>query len=319
MRRSPLALAALATIAVPGLDPYDAQPLSGPDDEHDTALVIDAERRRWVVRAPVDAASGASTEREIALLAALTSQATEGRLPFRVPSPAGFATLPDGGRAMVYEQIPGQPLHLKTLRPGPGLAADLGKVLAGLHELPVAVVETLGLPTYQPDEYRRRRQAEVDEAARTGHVPPALLTRWEKHLEDVSWWRFKPTVVHGDMVAERVLVSGGTVSGILGWGSAQVADPADDLAWFLVAASAEAAESVLEAYRLHRTELTDPHLTDRAILAGELAIARWLLHGVTTGDDDIVADAVTMLTDLDAHVHTDQAATSTGTGASGTS
>ncbi|MCL2466475.1 MAG: phosphotransferase [Micrococcales bacterium] len=304
MHRSPVALAALATVAVPGLDPYDALELA--DDEHDAALVVDSQQRRWVVRAPVDGASGASMEREIALLEALEAQVAMGRLPFKVPVPVGFAPLADAGRAVVHEQIPGQTIDLEQLLPGPGLATNLGATLAALHELPTSVVETLGLPSYSPDEYRRRRQAEVDEAARTGHVPPSLLARWEVRLENVAWWRFRPTVVHGDMVAERVLVgtgeADGTVVGILGWGSAQVADPADDLAWFLVAAAADTAACVLNAYQQHRPGMVDPHLTDRAALAGELAVARWLLYGVTTGSDEIVADAVGMLADLEAQV-----------------
>ena len=314
MHRSPVALAALATVAVPGLDPFDATEL--PDDEHDAALVVDSQRRRWVVRAPVDGASGASLERETALLEALTAQVAEGRLPFRVPAPVGFAPLTDSGRAVVHEQIPGQTVDLERLPPGPGLATSLGAALGALHELPVSVVERLGLPTYGPDEYRRRRQAEVDEAARTGHVPASLLARWEERLEDVSWWRFRPTVVHGDMVAERVLVSGGpddgAVVGILGWGSAHVADPADDLAWFMVAAAAETAASVLEAYLRRRAGLSDPHLTDRAALAGELAVARWLLYGVSTRNDDIVADAVGMLTDLEAQIQVETAPAAVG-------
>ncbi|MCL2422374.1 MAG: phosphotransferase [Micrococcales bacterium] len=304
MRRSPVALAALATVAVPGLDPLDALELA--DDEHDAALVVDSDQRRWVVRAPVDGASGASMEREIALLQALDAQVTTGRLPFKVPVPVGFAPLTEAGRAAVHEMIPGQTIDLEQLMPGPGLATNLGAALAALHELPTSVVETLGLPSYTPDEYRRRRQAEVDEAARTGFVPPALLDRWEARLENVAWWRFRPTVVHGDMVAERVVVgtgeAEGTVAAILGWSSAQVADPADDLAWFLVAAAADTAGCVLDAYQRHRPGMSDPHLADRAALAGELAVARWLLYGVTTGSDDIVADAIGMLADLEAQV-----------------
>ena len=77
-------------------------------------------------------------------------------------------------------------------------------------------------------------------------------------------------------------------------------DPADDLAWLLVAAPPDAVESILEAYLLRRTELTDPFLTERALLAGELALARWLLYGVRSGQQDVVDDAVAMLADLDA-------------------
>ena len=66
------------------------------------------------------------------------------------------------------------------------------------------------------------------------------------------------------------------------------------------AAPPDAVESILEAYLLRRTELTDPYLTERALLAGELALARWLLYGVRSGQQDVVDDAVGMLTDLDA-------------------
>jgi alkanesulfonate monooxygenase SsuD/methylene tetrahydromethanopterin reductase-like flavin-dependent oxidoreductase (luciferase family) len=44
----------------------------------------------------------------------------------------------------------------------------------------------------------------------------------------------------------------------------------------------------MEAYQLRRRELLDPHLVDRALLAGELALARWLLYGVRTDDAEII-------------------------------
>lgn len=304
--RSPLALAALATVAVPGLDAYDARRLGEAGPDVDTALVLDAHRRRWVVRAPRDAAAGAALEARSALLSVLATHAEAGRLPFAVPNPVGRAALPEGGHAVVHEEIPGQALRLESLRPGPGLAAALGRAIAAVHELPTSLIDDLGLPSYEADAYRRRRQAEVDEAARTGRVPVALLRRWERRLEDVALWRFRPTVVHGDLTADRVLVQAGDVSGILGWGEAMVADPADDLAWLLVAAPQDAADSIVEAYQLRRTELKDPHLVDRALLAGELALVRWLLHGVRSGDRDVEADALAMLADLDAQVRAEQ-------------
>ncbi|WP_034620427.1 phosphotransferase [Cellulomonas sp. URHE0023] len=299
MVRSPLALAALATVAVPGLDAFDVRRPLRPGTDYDTAVVIDSTRQRWVVRAPQHAAAGAALEAEAVLLGQLGPAADAGHLPFAVPVPAGFAHLTEGGRATVHLEIPGRPLELEQLHPGPGLAASLGRALAALHELPTSIVENAGLPVYDPSAYRQRRQAEVDEAARTGKVPPALLRRWEARLEDVALWRFRPTVVHGDLSAERVIVVGDAVSGILHWGDACVADPADDLAWLLVAAPSDAADSIMEAYQLRRTELIDPHLVDRALLAGELALARWLLYGVRTNDVEIIDDAVAMLVDLD--------------------
>jgi len=304
--RSPLALAALATVAVPGLDAFDVRRPAQPGSDFDTAVVIDAQRERWVVRAPQHAAAGAALEAEVVLLGMLAAESERGRLPFSVPAPVGFAHLPEGGRAAVHAEIPGEALRLERLSPGPGLAAALGRAIAAVHELPTSLIENAGLPAYDAGEYRQRRQAEVDEAARTGKVPAALLRRWEEKLEDVSLWRFRPTVVHGDLTSDRVLVSGDAVTGILHWGDACVADPADDLAWLLVAAHPDATDSIMEAYQLRRTELTDPHLTERALLAGELALARWLLYGVRTQDAEIIDDAVAMLEDLDAHTRDDR-------------
>ena len=303
MPRSPLALAALSTVAIPGLDAFDVRRPAHPSGDVDTAVVIDAQGRRWVVRAPQNAAAGAALEAEVALLEALVTHADAGRIPFDVPRPAGFAPLPEGGRAVVHPQLPGRPLRLENLGPGPGLAAAVGRAIAALHELPHSTIEDAGLPVYDADAYRRRRLAEVDEAAGTGHVPVTLLRRWERALEDVALWRFQPTVVHGDLSAEHVLCSADAPTGILGWSEAKVADPADDLAWLLVAAPQEAVDPILEAYSLRRTELSDHHLAARALLAGELALARWLLHGVRAGDEEIVQDARAMLVELDEHTH----------------
>ena len=301
MPRSPLALAALATVAIPGLDAYDVRRAAHQGADVDAAVVLDADGRRWVVRAPQNARAGAALEAEVALLGALVEHVDAGRLPFEVPRPAGFAHLPEGGRAVVHLQLPGRPLQLDRLGPGPGLAAALGRAIAALHELPHSTVEDAGLPVYDAEAYRRRRLSEVDEAARTGKVPAALLRRWEQALEDVALWRFQPTVVHGDLSADHVLCSRTEPVALLGWSDAKVADPADDLAWLLVAAPHEAIDPILEAYSLRRTELSDHHLASRALLAGELALARWLLHGVRVDDAEIVEDATAMLVELEQH------------------
>jgi aminoglycoside phosphotransferase (APT) family kinase protein len=104
--------------------------------------------------------------------------------------------------------------------------------------------------------------------------------------------------VHGDLIEENILVDEDDVTGVLGWGEARVADPADDLAWLVSSCREDVYDSVFEAYALGRREAPDPHLTRRARLAGELAFTRWLLHGIAVDDDAIVTDAVGMLEDL---------------------
>lgn len=312
MPRSPLHLAALATVAVAGLDAVDVRTSSERTAAVDAAVVLDASGGRWVVRAPRTPAAGAALEAELTLLRALAVHVDEGRLPFDVARPAGQVALPEGGRAVVHRQLRGRPLQLDRLGPGPGLAAAVGRAVAALHELPESTVEDAGLPVYEAGAYRERRLVELDEAARTGHVPPTLLRRWERALEDVSMWRFRPTVVHGDLSADHVLCLGDEPTAVLGWSEAKVADPADDLAWLLVAAPQEAVDPILEAYTLRRTETADRHLAERALLAGELALARWLLHGVRSDDPAVIEDAVAMLTELDEHTAPPEDVVATG-------
>src|SRR5699024_9466607 len=133
---------------------------------------------------------------------------------------------------------------------------------------------------------------------RTGQVPAAVLERWEKALEHVALWRFRPTPVHGDLGEEHILVLDDEVSALISFSQAHVGDPATDLAWLLASAPEDSLDSIEEAYALGRPESPDSYLLDRAQLVGELALARWLMHGVNTGSDEVVADAAGMLADL---------------------
>jgi aminoglycoside phosphotransferase (APT) family kinase protein len=297
--RSALARAALANAAVPGLDPVAVGQPDAAGIDFDVAVVTDDRGLRWVVRAPRRSAASAVLDVERALLPLLAR-----RLPVPVPQPAGYARLPDGGSAVVYRYLPGQPLDPSTLAPGPGLAAHVGQVLAALHDTPPDVLEDVGLPTYDADEYRQRRLSEVDRAAGTGAVPTTLLDRWERALEQVAHWRFAPTLVHGDLSGEHVLVDGDRVSGLVDWDEARIADPADDLAFVTVGASDQVVDTVLEAYAQARTEPPDRHLVTRARLAAELALARWLLSGVDADDASVTDRATSALRDLAGRLET---------------
>lgn len=293
--RSPLALAALATVAIPGLDIVRVY-----QQEHDAyqiAVVVDESGGRWVIRVPRSPAAGADLEAELAFLTALADSEVE--LPFSVPSPAGAVDIPEGGRAVVHPALVGKQIRIAGLQPGPGLAAELGRAIAALHELPTGIVAQSGQPTYDDEDLRQRHLAELDDIAGTGRVSARLLRRWEEALENIAMWRFTPVVVHGDLAEDTVLSDGKTITGLINWSQTHVGDPADDLAWLVAAAEPDVLDSVLEAYQLRRTELRDTHLVARAELAAEMALGRWLLHGIRSDDEAIIADAVGMLDDLD--------------------
>jgi len=274
-----------------------------PGHQFEIAFINDTQRRRWVVRAPISAAAGAQMDVSVSLLGLLSR-----RLPFLVPTPEGFVTLNEGGRAVVYPHIDGRPLDFAHLPGGPGIAAELGRALAALHNLDLALCEEAGLPSYDPDTYRTRRLADLDRAASTGYVPTALLSRWEQSLEDVSLWRFAPTPTHGNLTGDEVLAvfddegdaTTGRIHGLTGWEDAKVADPADDFATLTAQAPPSACDSVLEAYAHARTERPDKYLQRRAKLAGELRLVSDLLTAVSSGNQNDIEACADVLRQLNA-------------------
>lgn len=304
-------LAALLSAALPGVEPVSVGALDSGDDGLDVALVTDRAGARWQVHAASTGAAGADLERQRAVLGALSPLAS--RLPFSVPRVVASTPLDGGGRAVVLPHLPGSPLDTEDLASPRGLrelSPSVGRALAAIHELPHRVVEDAGGPVYTASGYRDKRFGDLDRAAATGLVPSVLLQRWESRLEAAGRWRFHPVVVHGDLAVDDLVVSGGDrpgVSAIGHWGSARVADPADDLAWLASAAPQEVIDAVLEAYDGARTCASDPHLIERAELAGEMALAQYLLHGLRTHDDAVVEDAHAMLVDLESAAQWDLA------------
>jgi len=296
-----LRLAALAAVAVPGLDPARlALPQEHSKDLEVTGL-IDTQGRHWEVLETSDDVTGAALEAEAEVLRRMGRQVDNGHLSFDVARPGGVLR-GSTTYVQVRSHLEGRPISVDALHPGPGLSAGLGRALGELHELSTSVISEAGMPVYDADDVRDRWLAVLDDAAATGKVPSALLSRWEQALEDTALWRFKPTVVHGDLAEENILTAGGAVVAVRGLNQAHVGDPAEDMAWIYSTAPVDCLESIESAYDTARSEGVDKHLRDRAELVSELSLARWLLHGVRTGDKPVINDAVAMLEDLAAQV-----------------
>lgn len=296
-RRSALSLAALASVAVPGLNPARLTAPRHRSPELRQIGVVDTAGRTWEVLEPQDDATGAALEAEAGVLRAIGRVADDGRVSFQVARVAGSVRTA-GTYIQVRTHLPGSPIDLGRLHPGPGLSSGLGRALGELHELPVSVIGESGLPSYTAQEVRLRWVRLLDEAEKTEHLPEPLLHRWRQALRHPALWRFRPVVVHGDLVEDNVLVAGGGVVGVRGLAQAHVGDPAEDLAWVYASVPLDCLDSIENGYDIARSEGVDKHLRDRAELVSELGLARWLLHGVRAQDQEVVEDAVTMLADL---------------------
>lgn len=304
MTRSPLFLAALASSAVPGLDPVRVQGVATrPGDLFEIAYVHDSQDRRWVVKAPCTAAAGAMLD-DVSALSGLLGR----RIEVAIPMVRGYSPVPEG-RAAVYLRLPGRPLDFAALDAGP-LAVEVGRALGHIHNIEHLVFEEAGRPTYDAEAHRRRQLSELDRAAATGHVPTGLLTRWEHALEDVSLWRFAPSAVHGTFTGDNLLASfeddddasTGRVRGVLAWEESRISDPADDFAELASVAPAATLDAVLDAYSETRIERPDVHLLRRARLAAEMAPLRRLLRALSAGQLEVVESTAEELRALEGRV-----------------
>ncbi|WP_018760264.1 macrolide 2'-phosphotransferase [Arthrobacter sp. 135MFCol5.1] len=297
MRRKPIALAAIATAAVPGLTPTAVS--SAPDDpaDFDSALLLDSEGKRWRVRSPRHAEASARLETEFLVLRAF-APAVRAELPFLMPTVAGSVRLGTLS-TFVYSHLSGTTRSVEELTSGPGsVAREIGTALAAIHDLPRSLVSNADLPSYTPNEFRQRRLNELDQAATTGKIPAALLRRWEHAMEDVSLWRFNPCVVHGDLHEDNLLIESGRVTAVTGWTDLRIGDPADDFAWLVASNEQDFVDAVLKSYTSGRRDAPDQHLLRRAALSAEFALAQYLVKGLAAGDEAMVSEAEGMLESL---------------------
>ncbi|WP_461515055.1 phosphotransferase [Rathayibacter agropyri] len=294
MARSHLTLAALATSAVEGLDVRTARPLtSSTHGDFDSALLTTRGAARLVVRVPTSPLAEQEQLGDLMALRALTP-GIRSRLPFDVQKSIGQTPF-DGTRAVVYEYIEGDRVLIDDVAAQSGLADSVGRAIGAIHSLPASFVQEAGLPISTARDSVNETVAVIERAADTGHVPAALVARWESASSDDALWQFDPTVVNGSMTADSFLRSGDVVAAVLGWAALRVGDPARDLHWLL---SAPGSETALSAYSRMRAGAVDRAIRQRAQLYAELELARWLLHGTETDDSAIVDDAVAMLDTL---------------------
>lgn len=304
-------LAALATLAVPGLDVAVTRTFTGGGEgQYDAALITDRPGTHLLVRAPAVPGAADRLTAEVRALAALT-QGARARLPFSVPTVVGSLPAP---RAVVTTYLQGVRLQPSEVRADGALATAIGRAVAAVHELPTSIVADAGLPVATSADCTGQVEELIRRADATGEVPLALINRWRAAAGDRTLWRFRPVVVHGGLAADSLLSTpkgdaDERITGVLGWGGLQVGDPARDLAWVLGLPGAGAAGAVLQAYAAARRGEADPSTTRRALLYAELELARWLLHGADTDDAGIAADATQMLEALLAAVLEDTAGT----------
>ena len=291
-----LELAGIATVAVPGLDVVGASELTfGATGDYDAALLRTGDGLTVIARRPRSPAAAQEQRAQRAALAAI-SAGVRSRLPFAVPTLLGAFT----GRHQqldVLAFIPGRTAVQVELAHDSLLVAEIGRAIGAIHGLPKAFVVEAGLPVLDAEEARAAAELLIDRAAATHRLPQALAERWRAAVDDDSMWQFVPSVIHGSLERGSFVTNGAGVVGVLGWSDLRVGDPAHDMRWVQTLDGA-AQRAVLDEYAEARGATVDRQLRQRAVLYAELELARWLLHGVDSGDETVIADAEQLLDGL---------------------
>ena len=286
-------LAALAADAAPGKNFTNFKSDSS-NEAIDQLLLWDRAGDSFVLKAPANP----SGERELALeLEGIrTISQASSNLPFETPRVVGSSRDLDGNKAVLLSLLGGQKPDLSRYTPGK-FSQSYAKAMAAIHSISPALVKDAGLPEYQPTELVHQRVSEVDRIAATGRVAPQLLSRWEQALEDVAMFRFHPTVIHGAISEDALVVADQEIVGIGNWNALAIADPAEDFRWLAGGALQSTFEDAMLHYRAN-LPVADENLALRATLYAELELGNWLVYCLETADHIEIAKAEDLLNEL---------------------
>ena len=287
MASIPLTLAALATSAVPGLEVLSVESRRG-GSAYATA-VLSTDRGDVIARVPRNSAAEVRQSAELLGLAAL-SEGSRALLPFAVPHTLGM-TRAGETRAVFSTFLPGSAFQTEDLQADAFLMSGIASMLAAVHDLPISVAQHGGLPVRSNRELNEQARRLVDRAEATRLLPSTVRESWDRVLGTSELWDFSPTMVHGALDSDQLLVIDDEVTGVLGWHELSVGDPAVDFAWLLDADS-EVLDAIIPRYGKLRSAGSLTALRARARLYHELEVAKWLLHGVDSHDQAVIDDAV---------------------------
>ena len=289
--RNSLILAALAADAVPNIGFRDVKELTNDlGGSIDAALLTGSDGNHYVIRQGANEAAALELATEVAALNVIG----HFDLPFKVSKILGETRLAGQRPAVVFEYVYGTPVDLERTKAGDPLADSIGNTISAIHNLSAEAVTSAGFAEFSPAETVKQRISELDRLAATGKIPKVLLDRWSEALENVSLFRYTPTVVHSNLNSVNLLELDGAVSGVLAWHGLKVGDPAEDFAALAATGNHELMDAVRFAYLANR-KVIDPNISQRAHLYAEMHMGRWLLHGVNTADEGIIAEGLGML------------------------
>jgi aminoglycoside 2''-phosphotransferase len=118
------------------------------------------------------------------------------------------------------------------------LATQITGFLKELHSIRVRGNGLRSVPRYSQEEWIKSTRLQYNKIRRITYplLEPKLRAQseefWRELLADLAEASFRPTLIHGDLGTENMLIdpTSAKLTGILDWGYTQVSDPALEFA-----------------------------------------------------------------------------------------
>jgi len=126
---------------------------------------------------------------------------------------------------------------------------SLGQALATLHGASKERAKAAELPVQSAKDLRQSMKERMDKVNERYKVNKSLWERWQKWLEDEDMWPKETGFVHGDLFPGHTLVDEQfTITGIIDWTEAKVADVSNDFTAFYMLFGESQLDELIDAY-----------------------------------------------------------------------
>lgn len=173
-------------------------------------------------------------------------------------------------------------------RESPNFGRSFGKLLASLHTINIEEAAKTGLQIKTAEEIRRTVEKDIEAAHREIGISEKLRKRWDVWLNDDSFWKFKPSLIHGDIHQAHLLINKNSeITGVLDWTEAQISDPAYDFIFHQIAFGEDAVNQVLEEYE-KAGGITSPKMATHIAEVTAAAPVKYVSYALETNQNELL-------------------------------
>ncbi|MGG3308871.1 macrolide 2'-phosphotransferase MphI [Paenibacillus lautus] len=184
---------------------------------------------RWILRKPRRSDVLERAGNEARVLKLIPSYLPVDVPDWRIYTPELIAYPLLSGEPAASVSSEGYAWNMDHENPGDEFVRSLAETLVSLHGIDHDAARAAGLRVKSPQEVREETARNMEDIKSRLGVSDALWERWQKWLEEDSYWPTHSALIHGDLHPPHILIDERVqVTGLLDWTESEVASPAKD-------------------------------------------------------------------------------------------